>query len=128
MNLLEREKYISGELLAIYDLGEAEAISDWVMESLSGKKRAVRMARKEEGLNSDQQQKLESIMERLMKHEPVQYVLNESWFMGCRFYVDKRVLIPRPETEELVEWVISHCKFPLDVFALSLKLMASLLF
>lgn len=114
MNLVEWEKHITGSLLSIYEMGEAEAISDWVMENLSGKKRAARIARKEEELTTEQQQKLERIMERLMKHEPVQYVLNESWFMGCRFYVDQQVLIPRPETEELVEWVISHCKFPLD--------------
>ncbi|HWR33662.1 MAG TPA: peptide chain release factor N(5)-glutamine methyltransferase, partial [Chitinophagaceae bacterium] len=42
------------------------------------------------------------------------YVLNESWFCGLKLYVDKNVLIPRPETEELVEWIISNCKFPVD--------------
>ena len=50
--------------------------------------------------------------ERLLKHEPVQYVLNECWFYGLKFYVDKNVLIPRPETEELVDWVIRNIKFP----------------
>ena len=52
--------------------------------------------------------------DRLLHHETVQYVLRESWFCGLRFYVDANVLIPRPETEELVEWIISHCKFPVD--------------
>ena len=49
-----------------------------------------------------------------MTHEPIQYVLNEAWFCGLKFYVDKNVLIPRPETEELVEWIISDCRFPID--------------
>lgn len=46
------------------------------------------------------------IAERLLSGEPVQYVLGEAWFRDLRLKVDKRVLIPRPETEELVEWII----------------------
>ena len=114
MNLVELEKNISVKLVSLYEVGEAEAISDWVLEFLTGKKRAARMSAREECLSEEQQIRYEEIAIRLLNHEPVQYVLNESWFMGCRFYVDQRVLIPRPETEELVEWVISRCKFPLD--------------
>ena len=47
---------------------------------------------------------------RLQKHEPIQYIINEAWFAGMRFYVDKNVLIPRPETEELVEWVAGRMR------------------
>jgi len=114
MNWIELEKDLSVKLLELYSRPEAEAISDWVMEFLSGKKRAARMALKPLPMENEHLESLEKITTRLMKHEPVQYVLNESWFMGCRFFVDQRVLIPRPETEELVEWVISNCKFPLD--------------
>ncbi|MBK5270374.1 MAG: peptide chain release factor N(5)-glutamine methyltransferase, partial [Bacteroidia bacterium] len=39
--------------------------------------------------------------------------LNEAWFCGFKFYIDNNVLIPRPETEELVEWIITNCKFPI---------------
>lgn len=49
-----------------------------------------------------------TIRKRLLKSEPVQYILNEAWFYDIPFYVDKNVLIPRPETEELVEWVIKE--------------------
>ena len=54
------------------------------------------------------------MLQRLGKHEPVQYVLEEAWFCGLKFYVNKNVLIPRPETEELVEWIISNCRFPVN--------------
>ncbi len=43
---------------------------------------------------------------RLQKAEPIQYILNEAWFYDIPFYVNKSVLIPRPETEELVDWII----------------------
>ena len=51
---------------------------------------------------------LHSSIFRLQKHEPIQYIINEAWFAGMRFYVDRNVLIPRPETEELVEWIVEE--------------------
>lgn len=50
------------------------------------------------------------IEKRLRKSEPIQYILNEAWFYDIPFYVNKSVLIPRPETEELVNWVIKDHK------------------
>jgi release factor glutamine methyltransferase len=111
MTVKEAIQHISNQLNAIYDKGEATSIARWVIENL------VENSKSPGGkkvLTDDQKIKLETILQRLLTHEPVQYVLNEAWFCGLKFYVDKNVLIPRPETEELVEWIISNCKFPVD--------------
>lgn len=52
----------------------------------------------------------ESIIERLINGEPIDYILGHTYFFGFKFYVNQDVLIPRPETEELVEWIISENK------------------
>jgi release factor glutamine methyltransferase len=53
---------------------------------------------------------IKNLVARLKKGEPLQYVLGEAWFLGLRLEVNKDVLIPRPETEELVEWVTQEIR------------------
>jgi len=101
-------------LRVIYGESEASQITDWVMEKITGSKKTERMLYKHSSLGKDEEILLQQNTARLLEHEPVQYVLNEAWFGGLKFYVDKNVLIPRPETEELVEWIITNCKFPVD--------------
>ncbi|MET0391630.1 MAG: peptide chain release factor N(5)-glutamine methyltransferase [Chitinophagaceae bacterium] len=114
MTIQEATEHSISRLAAIYEQGEAAAISDWVMEHLTGVRKTQRIGRRQQELTPQQQSGLEDCLQRLLMHEPVQYVLGEAWFCGFRFYVDRRVLIPRPETEELVEWIISDCRFPID--------------
>lgn len=114
MTIQEATYYLLNKIRPLYAEGEAATITDWVMEYLSGSKKAERMIYKNAAITPAEEKTLVEITERLINQEPVQYVLNESWFCGYRFYVDQRVLIPRPETEELVEWVISNCRFPVD--------------
>jgi len=114
MTIKEANQYISHGLKLIYPPEEARNIAEWVMENITGVKNTDRISQKEKNLDPEQQQQLEGYLSRLLTHEPIQYVLNEAWFCGLKFYVDKNVLIPRPETEELVEWIITNCKFPVD--------------
>ncbi len=119
MTMQEATYSLLNQLRTIYEEGEASQITDWVMEKLTGSKKVERMLYKHENITKEEESLLEQYTKRLLQHEPVQYVLNEAWFSGMKFYVDKNVLIPRPETEELIEWIISTPiatggKFPLD--------------
>lgn len=59
----------------------------------------------EQTWTTDTASKAEAIRSKLISGVPIQYVLHESWFDGNAFYVDESVLIPRPETEELLDWI-----------------------
>lgn len=65
------------------------------------------LTRHDTELTADVTRLFEDALARLIKGEPIQYVLGEAWFGNLQFEVAKGVLIPRPETEELVEWVVS---------------------
>lgn len=110
MKLFEAERYLVAGLKNVYEEPEAAAISNVLFEELTGYKKAERLMNKEQLLSSTQLDQLENHLRRLRDHEPVQYVLNKAWFHGMPLFVNRDVLIPRPETEELVEWVISDVK------------------
>ena len=114
MTIQEASRHIINQLKTIYEDSEAENISGWVIEYITDIRRTDRIINKEKSISPGQELQLNQYMHRLLQHEPVQYVFNEAWFCGLKFYVDKNVLIPRPESEELVEWIISDCKFPID--------------
>jgi release factor glutamine methyltransferase len=114
MTMQEATYFLLNKLRTIYAEGEASQITDWVMEHLTGSKKAERMMYKNSSITNKEELQLDQYAEKLMNHEPVQYVLNECWFCGLKLFVDQNVLIPRPETEELVEWIIANCKFPID--------------
>lgn len=98
------------QLKTIYEDREAENISDWVFENVTGLKRWQRRENQNKNLEKSNLEKLKNYLHELLEHKPVQYVLNEAWFYKMKFFVDENVLIPRPETEELIEWVISDFK------------------
>jgi len=106
MTVHDASKALLDAINKIYDDRESAAISDWVMEYITGWKRLERVVNKKEMLSASQVQQLEQITSQLLAHRPVQYILHEAWFHGIKMYVDENVLIPRPETEELVEWAI----------------------
>lgn len=110
MNIAGAEKYLLEKLKEVYDENESRNIATLVLEDYTGFTKTQLHINKESLLTSEQEEKLGSALERLQQHEPVQYILNKAWFYGMELYVDKSVLIPRPETEELVDWIVKEIK------------------
>ena len=97
-------------LNAIYNEREAQAIVRTVLDALFGMSLTDICLGKVTQLSADDTTRLEKIMQRLEKSEPVQYVLGAEWFAGRLFDVAPGVLIPRPETEDLVKWTCDEAK------------------
>lgn len=97
-------------LTAIYNEREAQAIVRTVLDALFGMSLTDICLGKVTQLSADDTTRLEKIMQRLEKSEPVQYVLGAGWFAGRLFDVAPGVLIPRPETEDLVKWTCDEAK------------------
>lgn len=119
MTITEGYQFIRNSITRIYDLRESGNIAALVIEKITGMRNADRIFKKEQELSSSQEALLKQYVSLLLTQMPVQYVLEEAWFYGMPFYVDENVLIPRPETEELVDWIIrderlgaEQCKIP----------------
>src|SRR5687767_3490834 len=108
MTLNEARIVLTKELGNIYDNDELKNIIDLVLEYITNMPRSEQVKSKLAYLTCTQLETIDSITERLKKNEPVQYVLGEAWFAGMKFKVNKNVLIPRPETEELVDWIVKE--------------------
>lgn len=108
MTVFEANKTLINKLCKIYDNREATNIADMVIEHVTGLTKIQRLIVKQFVLSVEQQQQLQTLMVQLLESKPVQYVLHEAWFCGLKFYVDENVLIPRPETEELVYAVVEQ--------------------
>ena len=95
------------QLARTYDTGEAKAIARMLYEVRYGLSLSDLLM----GRDADvPQQELQQLTERLEQHEPIQYVLGQADFCGRTFKVSPAVLIPRPETEELCQWVTTKVR------------------
>ena len=108
MTFNEARTVLTKELKNVYDSDELKNITDLVIEFVTSLPRMEQIKDKRNYLTCEQLDSIDTITERLKKNEPVQYVLGEAWFAGMKFKVNKNVLIPRPETEELVDWIVKE--------------------
>lgn len=97
-------------LTPLYDAGEAQAIVRTVLDVEYGMTLTDIICGKVNELSSDEGRNLEEIITRLQNGEPVQYVLGKADFAGRTFHVEPGVLIPRPETAELCQWIVETQK------------------
>jgi release factor glutamine methyltransferase len=98
------------QLQKIYSLGEATAITEWVFEKMASLKRSDILKNPEKKITPAADKLIQDTLQELLLHKPVQYVLGEAWFYHMKLKVNSYVLIPRPETEELVEQLIADRK------------------
>jgi release factor glutamine methyltransferase len=107
MTYREAESILKEELSQLYDERESQQLAAWVLEHISGKKKTERLVSVRQNMNTEETSKWEQVKSRMLQGEPIQYVLNEAPFMKWVLAVNSSTLIPRPETEQLVEWLLT---------------------
>ncbi|MCF6350440.1 MAG: peptide chain release factor N(5)-glutamine methyltransferase [Flavobacteriaceae bacterium] len=109
LNLKQLKKTFESELTTLYPKTEIESFFYILMETFFNLKRI------DIALNSELEIKVplkfHKAVNDLVNQKPIQYIIGETEFYGLPFKVNKDVLIPRPETEELVHWIITNCNF-----------------
>jgi release factor glutamine methyltransferase len=104
------KKLITDNLSPFYCKQEIESISKLIFEKVLGFSRLQMHLNQHETISSANLVQITEITNRLIRFEPIQYILGETEFYGCKLTVNPAVLIPRPETEELVDWIIKDCQ------------------
>ncbi len=100
------------KLSNLYPIEEIEQFIFLVLEHYGHIDRTTLHAYPEKSLPENICEQINLAIERLAKAEPVQYILGQTEFWGLAFKVNSAVLIPRPETEELVDWILKSVKLP----------------
>jgi len=102
--------FIREQLQDYYPDAEIKSLSYLMLESVCFLDKASILRGKDKQLSLNERFRIQEIIEDLKKYRPIQYILGETEFYGLKFKVDENVLIPRPETEELVEWIVREEK------------------
>lgn len=103
-------QYIEKELSGFYPPTEVRGFIPLIFEHVCGMNYTEQILRRGEEIDSASKREIKEIVQRLKTYEPVQYILGETEFFGMKLKVAPGVLIPRPETEELVQWIIDSVK------------------
>lgn len=108
MVILEFKSYFSSELSNIYPKTEIDTFFFLLIDEYLGLQRIDTILKPDFNIDGEKLSILNNVIERLKKEEPIQYIIGKTEFYGYPFLVDENTLIPRPETEELVEWIIKE--------------------
>lgn len=110
MTLQEAKSNLVASLLSIYGEIEAKEMAAIAIEHLTGFNKTQQVLYKNEPISALQLQTLQTITAQLLQHKPIQQIIGYTWFAGEKFLVNEHVLIPRPETDELVSWIVEDKK------------------
>ena len=106
MTIAETRKRIFQALSGSYDENEIRNFSDLLFFHLLNYSKIELRMKGNKVISQQDEKTLDEMLTRLKAFEPIQYILGETFFFDLRFLVSPHVLIPRPETEELVDWVL----------------------
>jgi len=107
MNWTEARNHLR-ESLSDWEDREKDSLFFLIYEDLTQERKSTFWTENGRVLNIDQEFQFKGVVKRLMNNEPLQYILGNAHFFGRDFQVTPQVLIPRPETEELVHWALSE--------------------
>lgn len=110
MKLKEIQSQFTKELTEIYPQTEIRTFLNWLAEAYLSWNTTQVLLNSQQELAEEKVQLFQAALSELKKQKPIQYVLGETEFFGLPFKVNKSVLIPRPETEELVDWILEDFK------------------
>lgn len=108
INIKDFSSRVKERLLAVYTEGEAASLTRIIMEEMLHLSPVDMVLRKDEDVSPFMQGKVGEVVDRLLRHEPVQYIFGKTVFCGLELKVTPQVLIPRPETEELVDMIVKE--------------------
>ncbi|RDI05652.1 peptide chain release factor N(5)-glutamine methyltransferase [Flavobacterium sp. AG291] len=111
MKLKQYRKYFLEKLTPLFDSMEAEQFFAITLEELKGWKRTDLALNPDAELSGAEIEKWNAVLGELETQKPIQYIFGKAHFYGLEFEVNPNTLIPRPETEELVEWIITENKY-----------------
>lgn len=104
------KEYIKGKLIEQFSANEIRYITNELLRTRLNLSNSELILSNEKSLSESDLLYFRSSVIRILDYEPIQYIVNRAHFIDLELYVDSNVLIPRPETEELVEWVIKDSK------------------
>jgi release factor glutamine methyltransferase len=108
MTLQALKQHFKSELSSHYENIELSSLLSILFEHFTGWNKINQVIYKDEPLNVQCVDDLQNAMNKLKDGSPIQYITGKAWFMGNEWKVNENVLIPRPETEELVDWVTEY--------------------
>ena len=110
MSLQDTKQAMKHQLSNVYDALELNSIVNILIEEVTGWDALHQNIHKNDALEQSHTDQLTQYVEKLLTGKPLQYIIGKAWFMGKAFMVNEAVLIPRPETEELVEWIVEYAQ------------------